>query len=394
MVRETDTYCCIKGLLPYTMNKYSELRNRLARFESYYEFIGKKVFISAEIASLAGAFVIIATSLIDFYYLGFKDPFMSMMTVRFFAALILVGISIYLKQSVLNGNEIIYINIGGALSATLLIYGYSYIFPNLDYLPFILIYYMFATTVIAPLLSFSGFIIPYSYLVTLSLYILFTEHAELRDIETFVIFSIPTLIFLWVLIITQRKMSLATYNYAFESHTHATLDSLSHLLNRRAWYIQSFLRWNETKRHNQPLALIMIDIDHFKSVNDTWGHECGDLVIESVSAILLDETRDYDIVGRLGGEEFAILLPQTLHNEAMIIAERIRSAIENHEIEYYKCNKIKITISIGVVQIENHINSLDELIARADELLYEAKNSGRNRICTEYDVVAAEGPLY
>lgn len=360
--------------------------NRLATFDSYYEFIGKKVFASTVIASTAGAIVVLGTGFIDYYYLEFKDPFWSMMIVRIIAAIIMIAMSLCVKHAVMVGREIPCINTMAALSATVLIYGYSYVFPNLDYLPFILIYYMFATTVIAPLLSFSGFIIPYTYLVVFSFYVLMEANAPMRTIENFVIFSVPTLAFLWVLIITQRKMSHSTYRFAFQSHINATLDGLSHLLNRRAWYAQGSLRWNEAKRKQQPLAFVMLDIDHFKRVNDTWGHECGDKVIRSVSNVLLSETRDYDIIGRLGGEEFGIILPETNYDQAVVIAERIRTAVEEKSVECHGCDVcgIKTTISIGVAQSNIGGESFDQLVARGDELLYEAKNSGRNKVCAGY----------
>lgn len=356
--------------------------NRLARFEDYDEFIGKKVFASAITSSTAGAFVVLATALIDLYYLALQDPFWTMMGVRLIAAFLLFAIYVCLKTNTFKGSEIVCINALGSLSATVLMYGYSIVFPNYDYLPFVLIYYMFATTVIAPMLSFSGFIIPYLYLVSVALILLIFANAPVRMIENFIVFSIPTLTFLWILIITQRKISVDAYNYAYQSYLNATLDGLSNLLNRRAWYAQAQLRWNEAKRHNDPLVFVMIDIDNFKAVNDTCGHAYGDKVIQSISQVLISETRDYDIIGRLGGEEFGIILPQTDRDKGVAIAERIRIAVEGQIIECSQ-NNVKITISLGLAQSDPDIATIDTLIMKGDELLYKAKNSGKNRICFE-----------
>lgn len=368
---------------PITIDETSHLtHNRLARFENYDEFIGKKVFASAITSSTAGAFVVLATALIDLYYLAMQDPFWTMMGVRLIAAFLLFLIYYCLKTNTFKGYEIICINALGSLSATILMYGYSVVFPNYDYLPFVLIYYMFATTVIAPMLSFSGFIIPYLYLVSVALILLIFANAPIRMIENFIVFSIPTLTFLWILIITQRKISVDAYNYAYQSYLNATLDSLSNLLNRRAWYAQAQLRWNEAQRHHTPLVFIMIDIDNFKQVNDTCGHAYGDKVIQAISQLLISETRDYDIIGRLGGEEFGVLLPQTDREKGLAIAERIRIAVEEQII---KCsqNSVKTTISAGLAQSVPTIETIDALIMKGDELLYKAKNSGRNRICFE-----------
>lgn len=109
-----------------------------------------------------------------------------------------------------------------------------------------------------------------------------------------------------------------------------SLDGLSNLLNRRTWYEVSRRHWND----NKGISFIMLDIDHFKRVNDTYGHECGDRVIEAVSAVLLDQTREQDVAGRLGGEEFGVILPQTNLDETKIIAKRIRQEPTLHPPKY------------------------------------------------------------
>jgi len=123
----------------------------------------------------------------------------------------------------------------------------------------------------------------------------------------------------------------------------------------------------------------MLDIDHFKNVNDTYGHECGDLVIQSVSQTLLEQTREYDIIGRLGGEEFGILLPQTNLEEAHIIAERIRQKVADTIISY-NGKEIHVTISLGLIQNNDAIDDFNTLVVLGDKCLYQAKAEGRNRV--------------
>ncbi len=154
-----------------------------------------------------------------------------------------------------------------------------------------------------------------------------------------------------------------------------SLDGLSNLLNRRTWYETSKRKWEGDKG----ISFVMLDIDHFKKVNDTYGHECGDLVIQSVAQTLLDQTREYDIIGRLGGEEFGILLPQTNLDEAQVIAERIRQRVESTLI-LYDGQEIHVTISLGLIQNNDTIEDFNTLVALGDKCLYQAKEQGRNRV--------------
>lgn len=123
----------------------------------------------------------------------------------------------------------------------------------------------------------------------------------------------------------------------------------------------------------------MLDIDHFKTINDTWGHPCGDLVIRAVSDVILARTRDKDIAGRLGGEEFGIILPETTVAEAAEIAERIRAGVADDSIEYAG-EQIRVTISVGVVVNTDKEKDLSSLISSGDRFLYTAKERGRNRV--------------
>ena len=142
------------------------------------------------------------------------------------------------------------------------------------------------------------------------------------------------------------------------------IDPLTSIYNRRG--VLSKLK--ETKKG----AILFMDIDHFKKVNDTYGHEFGDYVLQELGKILKDYVRDVDIVGRWGGEEFIMILNEVSFNDAMKVAERVRKAIEN-----YNFNGKKITISIGVSELTDNFK---ESLEKADKALYEAKNSGRNLV--------------
>lgn len=156
-------------------------------------------------------------------------------------------------------------------------------------------------------------------------------------------------------------------------------DSLTGIYNRR--YFDEILQheYLRAKRYSLPLSLIMIDIDFFKSINDTFGHLVGDHVLKELAKIIKNSIRQVDIVARFGGEEFAVILPNTRLEEAANIAERLRSIIENTEIRI-NCQKIRVTISGGVSSLKKDASSKDVLIDQADRALLKAKASGRNKI--------------
>ena len=162
----------------------------------------------------------------------------------------------------------------------------------------------------------------------------------------------------------------------------ATTDMLSGLYNRRYFFEASQRSYYNAMRYKQELSLLMLDIDMFKSINDTYGHIFGDRVIRSLSNILKNTVRDSDIVARYGGEEFIILLPQTAMDEASELAQRIRHNIEDEKISLDTGELIHVTVSVGVTQlnVEDDVG-IDQSIARCDKALYQAKNEGRNRVC-------------
>ena len=159
----------------------------------------------------------------------------------------------------------------------------------------------------------------------------------------------------------------------------AMTDELTKIANRRAFFIKGAEEIIRARRYHLPLSVIMLDIDRFKLINDTLGHDSGDYTLQVVAAILLEGVREVDSVGRLGGEEFGVLLPNTKIEDAMKLAERLRISIAENDDLKTKL-KMNITASFGVAEYQLQIKNLDELLKNADTAMYKAKNTGRNRV--------------
>lgn len=161
----------------------------------------------------------------------------------------------------------------------------------------------------------------------------------------------------------------------------ATTDSLTKLKNRRAFFENGTKAVALARRYVSDLSVLLLDIDHFKKINDTYGHAAGDDALMVVANILLEMSRTEDTVARIGGEEFALLLPDTNRLGTAVLAERIRSAIEREQ--FIVGDKIvPMTVSIGIATFGvDPADSIDQLLGVADNRLYLAKNAGRNRIC-------------
>ena len=182
---------------------------------------------------------------------------------------------------------------------------------------------------------------------------------------------------------------LAHLLWGFDIETHkaleaqlrelATRDALSGLLNRRAFMERATALYNHCRRHAQPCSVLMIDIDHFKLINDRHGHQSGDEAIRACAQAAGLALRDADLLGRLGGEEFAALLPHSTAASALRIAERIRGAIAQIDLPTPQ-GPMAFTVSIGVAELAPHHAGIEPLLAEADEALYRAKAAGRNKV--------------
>ncbi len=180
--------------------------------------------------------------------------------------------------------------------------------------------------------------------------------------------------------ITERKHIeeelLAAKQYAEEL---AQQDELTGLNNRRAFFDRGYHAFEQSKRFGHPISIIMMDIDHFKKINDNYGHSAGDKVLQAVAELMHTLVREIDIVARMGGEEFSFILPETSLESAAYLAERLRLEIEKLAVES-DGHEIKLTASFGVATSQNDEASIETLLVHADKAMYAAKNEGRNQV--------------
>jgi diguanylate cyclase (GGDEF)-like protein len=158
------------------------------------------------------------------------------------------------------------------------------------------------------------------------------------------------------------------------------IDGLTQIFNKRYFLERLESELSRTNRYSRELSLIMFDIDHFKRINDTFGHLAGDAVLKQLCHTIRSRIRREDMLCRYGGEEFAILAPETSKEDAMIVAEKTRKLVETTSFSF-EGTMIPVTISLGVCSINQQDVDIESFIKMADERLYQAKNSGRNRVC-------------
>ena len=174
--------------------------------------------------------------------------------------------------------------------------------------------------------------------------------------------------------ITERK------KHQRELELQAQIDTLTGLNNRRHFYELAELEIERSRRYSKPLTVLMLDVDHFKSINDTHGHHIGDAVLQKLSEICKKTMREIDIIGRLGGEEFAILLPEARVGEAQEVAERLRATAAAIVVPIRQGSTVSFTVSIGVAGLGYSDYDIAAMLKRADAAMYEAKKTGRNRV--------------
>jgi diguanylate cyclase (GGDEF)-like protein len=162
-------------------------------------------------------------------------------------------------------------------------------------------------------------------------------------------------------------------------------DPLMGIYNRRYLDRRLLEEVTRSQRYDLPLTIMMIDVDHFKNINDTFGHPCGDRVLTRLGQEVMNSVRDTDLVARYGGEEIMVIAPNTALGEITILAERIREVVEKVVLTPLAVkpdlpSTLRLTVSIGVATLDQSIQSVEALVHRADEALYHAKDSGRNRV--------------
>lgn len=195
---------------------------------------------------------------------------------------------------------------------------------------------------------------------------------KLRHIQKFVVVILLVTLVLEAVFIF-RPLVNRIVTYATQLYEYATRDQLTGLLNRRAFHDFFSRLQSSSRRYGNPLCIVMLDIDYFKKINDTHGHDVGDKALQMLSRILTDNLRDSDIIARIGGEEFVVALPNSDLAGAATVAESLRKRIEQTD----EAGIPKFTISIGIAPVTER-DSIDHALKRADQALYQAKRAGRN----------------
>ena len=185
--------------------------------------------------------------------------------------------------------------------------------------------------------------------------------------------------FCLVMASAQRSQSMLEL-YQEKLENLASTDALSGLGNRRHFMDAASREIDRARRHERSLSLIMLDLDHFKYINDNHGHQCGDEVIKSVGLLLRQELREHDIICRIGGEEFALLLPESTAATAAEVAERLRAIQASHKMPYGENIEVSCTACFGVTELREGDVTIYDMLPRADQALYAAKKAGRNRV--------------
>ncbi|MCC7304839.1 MAG: diguanylate cyclase [Alphaproteobacteria bacterium] len=209
------------------------------------------------------------------------------------------------------------------------------------------------------------------------------EIGRLEFIQLVVMVSVLVILLLEALFIFQPLTSRVK-GYSRQLLHIAMKDALTGLDNRRSFMDRIQAELSRSDRHSYPLCIVLTDIDKFKSVNDTYGHDVGDKVIRHFADVMKRTLRTEDVIGRIGGEEFALVLPQTSGEKGFFTIDRLRQRVENTRCHYGKSREdgkdLNYTASFGIVEVTRKGNTVEELLKMADEALYEAKRTGRNKV--------------
>ncbi len=241
----------------------------------------------------------------------------------------------------------------------------------------IIVVFMFGVVLTAPLVRTATFLVPNIALNAAIIALIGVRNGGTGPALDFAFGSLTLSAFLVVILKSARAAAMRAHGMAAQNWRLSTIDGLSGLLNRRAWLSRAEARYARATLANAGVAFFMIDIDRFKAINDTLGHAGGDEVIRAVSRAIRDATREPDLVGRLGGEEFGVYLEDIDYENARAIAERIRATVASAAIPHGN-KTVTVTVSVGFAIGPG--GSLDSLVKAGDDCLYSAKIAGRNRV--------------
>jgi diguanylate cyclase (GGDEF)-like protein len=218
---------------------------------------------------------------------------------------------------------------------------------------------------------------------------LFSSAAPVAANGFFPLFALLTLLYVvgtaFIVVVMAKEYSALVHKTA------AMTDHLTGLFNRRGFLEAADKLLASQRKTGQPVTIVMFDLDHFKSINDRFGHDVGDEALQAFAATASTNMRLHDIVGRLGGEEFAAILPGGV-DTALMVAERVRAAFETRGVEIAG-HAMNATVSIGIAEALADVAHIPTMLARADRALYAAKANGRNRVCTDKDAHAAASQM-
>lgn len=349
--------------------------DRLVDFDTFDDFFAKRIFPKFLVFSYVGLFLSIFY--LPFDYSVYKDtPYLnSALTLRGIAVFFAIMVVLAVKLDFFHNIRVIAITTFGTLGYTALTY--SYLVNNAPSF-FIIInwfFYLVATMMLGALITKRIFIIMETFQIGIVIFLMVYFEKNQEDMFLYFIISISLVCYVYAVVTLNRKNGEESYGNALYMYVTSSKDGLSGLLNRRTWYEKS----EKIFQFGNNVSFIMLDIDHFKNINDTYGHDTGDVVIQQISEVLLQQTRNSDIVGRLGGEEFGIILMNSESQDIIEIAQRIRNRVQEKEIIHNE-NNIKVTVSIGISLKDENIKNFKELIKLGDINLYKAKQSGRNRV--------------
>jgi diguanylate cyclase (GGDEF)-like protein len=367
--------------------------------QAYREHVQDTTVRHLIVALRVWAFLLVSFGWLDYLALGLTEGFYHLMGTRLFSAVLILSFSVIVRRLPRLASD------GGVVS----------ILQVIGFLLFFLIYFIRPDIVIwnigvTLVLLISIFIFIPNRVVNASLVAFFgiagTLYCSwLRDtssatlVGTFFILFLPTIIgyFAAVRLNLGQRQQYALFietvqinqslqleikrreELEVELKLQATTDPLTGLFNRRQYEMLFRRELERVRRHGSELSLCVVDLDHFKQVNDQYGHDMGDQVLKQVARLFVETLRHSDIVGRFGGEEFILLLPDTGIESALLVVERLRTRLQEEVVES-EDEKVSITATFAVTQVSNDDAAIEDVIRRADKGLYEGKAAGRNRV--------------